>query len=57
LGKSKIVKNMPRASIVKALKGYKKGTYGGDMKLLMKGQIARFSDAELEAIAEVITTQ
>jgi len=49
LGKSKIVKDMKAEDIATALKGYKKGTYGGTMKGVMKGQVARYSVAELEA--------
>jgi len=55
LGKSKIVKNMSRENILRALKGYKNGTYGGPMKGIMKGQVARYSDAELEMIANTIS--
>ena len=57
LGKSKIVKDMSKADIVAALKGYKDGTYGGPMKGLMKGQVASLDDAKIEAIAEYITTK
>ena len=31
--------------------GYKKGTYGGPMKGVMKGQVARYSEADLKAAA------
>jgi len=54
MGKSKIVKDLPHAEIAKALKGYKAGTFGGPMKGIMKGQVARYSDAELEAFAQTI---
>jgi len=52
LGKSKIVKDMTKADIEKALKGYKDGTYGGAMKGIMKGQVAKLSDADIKEIAE-----
>ena len=52
LGKSKIVKDMTKADIEKALKGYKDGSYGGAMKGLMKGQVAKLSDADIKEIAE-----
>jgi cytochrome c-type protein NapB len=52
LGKSKIVKDMTKDEIVKALKGYKDGSYGGAMKGLMKGQVAKLSDDDINAIAE-----
>ena len=54
MGKSKIVKDMTHAEIAEALKGYKAGTFGGPMKGVMKGQVARYSDADLEAFAKTI---
>jgi cytochrome c-type protein NapB len=51
MGKSKVVKDMSKADIVSALKGYKDGSYGGAMKGMMKGQVASLSDADMEAIA------
>jgi cytochrome c len=54
LNKSKIVKDLTHAEIATALKGYKAGTYGGPMKGLMKGQVGKYSDAELEAFAQTI---
>ena len=51
LGKSKVVSAMTHADIATALKGYKAGTYGGPMKGLMKGQVAKYSDADLDAFA------
>jgi cytochrome c-type protein NapB len=54
LGKSKIVKDMSKEDIVKALKGYKDGTYGGAMKGSMKGQVANLSDADMAALADAI---
>ena len=54
MGRSKIVKNLTHAEIAKALKGYKAGTFGGPMKGIMHGQVARYSDADLEAVAQKI---
>ena len=54
LGKSQVVANLTHAEITTALKGYKAGTYGGPMKGLMKGQVAKYSDADLEAFAQTI---
>jgi len=54
LGKSKVVSGMSHADIATALKGYKAGTYGGPMKGLMKGQVAKYSDADLDAFAATI---
>lgn len=49
LGKSKIVKDMTKKEVSDALVGYKNGTYGGPMKGVMKGQVARYSEADLKA--------
>ncbi len=54
LGKSKVVATMSHADIATAMKGYKAGTYGGPMKGLMKGQVAKYSDADLDAFAQTI---
>ncbi|MGB5965186.1 MAG: c-type cytochrome [Sulfurimonadaceae bacterium] len=54
LGKSKVINEMSKADIVAALNGYKDGTYGGPMKGLMKGQVAALSDADMQAIADII---
>jgi cytochrome c-type protein NapB len=53
LGKSKVVKDLTHAEIAAALKGYKVGK-GGPMKGLMKGQVAKYSDADLDAFAQTI---
>lgn len=57
LGKSKAIKDMNKEELVGAMKGYKDGTYGGAMKALMKGQVAAYSDADIEAVAEYIGTK
>jgi len=54
LGKSKVVKDLTHAEIATALKGYKAGTFGGPMRGLMKGQVAKYSDADLEAFSKTI---
>lgn len=54
LGKSKIIKDMSKADIIAALKGYKDGTYGGPMKGLMKAQVMPLSDADISTIATQI---
>ena len=51
---SKVVKDMTKAEIVTALKGYKDGSYGGAMKGLMKGQVAKLDDAGIDAMAAEI---
>jgi len=54
MGKSKVVKNMSEADIFMALKGYKDGSYGGDMKSLMTGQVANLSEDDMKSIAASI---
>ncbi|MBE0495522.1 MAG: c-type cytochrome [Campylobacterales bacterium] len=54
LGKSEVIANWSVEKNVAALKGYKDGTYGGPMKALMKGQIATYSDAEIQAVSEYV---
>ncbi len=55
LGKSQIIKGWPADKVEKALKGYKDGTYGGAMKGVMKGQVARLSDADIKDLAKQIS--
>ena len=55
LGKSKVIKGWPEQKIVDALHGYKNGTYGGAMKGVMKGQVTKLSDADIEALAAYIS--
>lgn len=49
LGKSKIVKDMSKSEVSKALVGYKNGTYGAAMAGVMKGQVAKYSEADLSS--------
>lgn len=51
---SKVVKEMSKEDIVKSLKGYKDGSYGGAMKAVMAGQVAKLDDAGIEAMAAEI---
>ena len=54
LGKSAIIAGWASAKTVDALKGYKAGTYGGPMKGVMKGQVARLSDAQMKELGDYI---
>ena len=56
LGKSKVINEMNKEDLVTALNGYKDGSYGGAMKGLMKGQVAKLSNDDVEALALHITT-
>jgi len=55
MGKSKIVKDMTKEEIAKSLKSYKSDKeFGGAMKTLMQGQVAKLSEADIDAIAAEI---
>ncbi len=54
MGKAKVVKDMSKEQIIKALKGYKDGSYGGPMKGLMKAQVKSLSIEDIKAIAQSI---
>jgi len=56
LGKSKVIASLGEDGVKKALHGYKDGTYGGSMKGIMKGQVARLSDADIDSLAKYIAT-
>ncbi len=51
LGKSQIIKGWDASKTESALRGYKNGTYGGAMKGVMKGQVARLSDEDMKIIS------
>ncbi len=55
LGQSNIIAGQPKAELVKKIEGYQKGTYGGPMKGVMKGQVAGLSSAQIEALADYIS--
>ncbi|CAA6818565.1 MAG: Cytochrome C553 (soluble cytochrome f) [uncultured Sulfurovum sp.] len=52
MGKSKIVKDMTAEEITTALNGYKDGSYGGPMKMLMKAPATGMSEADIKAFAD-----
>lgn len=56
LGKSQIIKGWNKEKIASALKGYKDGSYGGAMKGVMKGQVARLDDKKIDAVSTYIAT-
>lgn len=55
LGKSQIIAGWDKQRIVDALNGYKNGTYGGVMKNIMTGQVNNKTDAEIDALADLIS--
>lgn len=56
LNTSAIIQGWSKDEILKALKGYIDGTYGGNMKGVMLGQLKSFNDTELEALATYISS-
>lgn len=54
LGKSQIIQGWDVDKTIKALTGYKDGSYGGPMKGVMKGQVARLTQPDVKAVAEYI---
>lgn len=54
LAKSQVIANWSAEKIEKALKGYQDGTYGGSLKVTMKGQVKNLSDEDIKSLAEYI---
>jgi len=55
LGRSKIIKGWDAKKVVNALHGYKAGTYGGSMKGLMKGQVLKLNESEINTVAHYVS--
>ncbi|MEN8147074.1 MAG: c-type cytochrome [Campylobacterota bacterium] len=53
---AQIIAGWDKEKSIAALNGYKDGTYGGSLKGVMKGQVSALSDAQIEAVAEYIST-
>ena len=56
LNKSQIIKGWESSKVVQALNGYKDGSYGGTMKGVMKPQVVKLNEAQIEAVAKYIST-
>jgi len=56
LGRSAIINTWKSDKIESALIGYKKGTFGGAMKGVMKSQASRLSDKNIKVLAKYIPT-
>lgn len=55
LGKSAVIAGLDAATVAADLKGYKAGTTNKKgMGALMKGQVASYSDADIDAVAAYI---
>jgi len=56
LGKSAILAGQDKAALIAAIKGYQAGTRNvAGMGMLMKGQVAGMSDADIEAVAAYLS--
>ncbi|MFT7004016.1 MAG: cytochrome c [Sulfurimonas sp.] len=55
LGKSQIIQGWSQEKLEKALHGYKDGSYGGDLKNVMKSQVKKLSDEDIEDLSEYIS--
>ena len=57
LGQSKVIAKWSIAQVKIALNGYKDGSYGANMKMLMKNQASSLSDEQITALAEFVSKQ
>ena len=55
LNTSNIIKGWDSSKIEKALHGYKDGSYGGNMKGIMKSQVSKLTDKQIKILAEYIS--
>jgi cytochrome c553 len=52
---SPVLAGQSKEDLMKKIKGYKDGSYGGAMKPVMGAQVAKLSDADVEALADMIS--
>jgi len=57
LGKSAVIAGWDKSRLVDAMNGYKAGTYGGQMKMIMKGQVMPLNAAKIDALADYISNK
>ena len=56
LNASSVIQGWSKDQVLKALKGYQDGSYGGAMKGVMLGQVKGLNDSELDALATHISS-
>jgi len=56
LNKSQVIAGWSKEKVLKAIVGYKDGSYGGAMKGLMKGRVAGLSKEDTEKVAKYISS-
>lgn len=54
LNKSQKINEWSKEKIVESLIGYQKDTYGGTMKMVMKGQIKDYSEQDIKNIRDYL---
>lgn len=52
MNKSKIMNQLSKEEFLSSIKGYKDGTYGGQLKNLMIPQVKTLSDEQINALAD-----
>jgi len=55
LNKSNVIKGWSTDKTITAINGYKDGSYGSSMKGVMKPQVSKLTEAEVQALAEYIS--
>lgn len=55
LGKSNVIAGQSKEDLVKKIKGYQDGSYGGAMKAVMVGQVKGLSAEQIDALADHIS--
>ena len=55
LGKSQVITGWDKDRVIKALNGYKDGSYGGVMKNLMKTHVETKTPGQIEVLADYIS--
>ena len=50
-----VLAGQSKEDLLKKMKGYKDGSFGGAMKAVMAPQVAKLSDADLEKLADMIS--
>jgi cytochrome c553 len=55
LGKSKVIKGWSVERLTQAMEGYKNGTYGGEMKTMMKGQVQNLNAVDINILSNYIS--
>jgi len=55
LGKSQVIKGWSVEKLTNAIEGYKNGTYGGEMKTMMKGQVQDLNAVDINILSKYIS--